>query len=64
MIIDLPREGMEDLRLAGSPLRFSASPVEYRSPPPRVGQYTETILRDLLGMDEAALDRLRAAAVI
>ncbi|MDR0478693.1 MAG: CoA transferase [Burkholderiaceae bacterium] len=32
-----------------SPLRFSASPVQYRRAPPLLGQHTEEVLREVLG---------------
>ncbi|OZI24495.1 CaiB/BaiF CoA transferase family protein [Bordetella genomosp. 7] len=35
--------------VTASPLRFSASPVVYRSAPPLLGQHTAEILRDVLG---------------
>jgi len=34
--------------LIGNPLRFSATPVSYRMPPPRCGEHTEEVLQDWL----------------
>ncbi len=55
--------------LAGS-VRFCASPIRYtgiepRPPiaPPVLGQHTEQILREELGLDSAAIQRLRNAGV-
>ncbi|MXO76037.1 CoA transferase [Altererythrobacter aerius] len=52
-------------RADGSPVRFlafppqlSASPATYRTAPPRAGQDTRAVLRDTLGLDDAAVDRL------
>lgn len=47
-----------------SPMRFSATPVEYRLAPPVLGQHTEEILRSLLCLDEAAIAKLRADGTI
>ncbi|NNE52633.1 MAG: CoA transferase [Sulfitobacter sp.] len=43
------------VRLLGNPLKFSATPVQYRRPPPRFGQDTEEILETWL-RDPAASD--------
>jgi formyl-CoA transferase len=45
-------------------MKLSATPVEYRQPPPLLGQHTATILHDLLGMASADIDSLRTAKII
>jgi succinate--hydroxymethylglutarate CoA-transferase len=57
-----PREG--DIKMVGSPLRFSATPASVRRPPPILGQHTEQVLRDVLGFSEARIAELRAQKVI
>ena len=52
------------LSTVASPMRFSATPVEYNVPPPQVGQHTDEILRGLLGKSEAEIGALRAADVL
>lgn len=51
--------------LAGvaSPMRFSATPVEYATPPPLLGQHTREVLSSVLGLSEAELDRLAARKI-
>jgi len=52
------------IKLLRNPIRFSGTPItEYRSPPV-LGQHTDEVLRDLLGMDEAELKTLRAEGAI
>ena len=47
-----------------SPLRLSATPVEYRNAPPTLGQHTHQVLTELLCLDEATLLKLEQAGVI
>ena len=47
-----PLSGKGDVSLIGSPVKMSATPVSYRHAPPTLGQHTDEILEELLGMDE------------
>ncbi|RZA05755.1 MAG: CoA transferase, partial [Proteobacteria bacterium] len=47
-----------------SPLRLSASPVEYRHAPPLLGEHTREVLQQLLNMDALTYDQLHAAGVV
>jgi crotonobetainyl-CoA:carnitine CoA-transferase CaiB-like acyl-CoA transferase len=47
-----------------SPLRLSATPVDYRLAPPLLGEHTDALLQRLLGLDAERIASLRAAAVI
>jgi crotonobetainyl-CoA:carnitine CoA-transferase CaiB-like acyl-CoA transferase len=62
MEVDHPEAGR--LGLVASPLRLSASPVTYRLPPPLLGQHTDEVLKEILGMAPAEVAALRAAGVI
>lgn len=53
-----------ELELLGSPLNFSETPVRAPKPPPLLGQHTEEILRDLLGVDAQGIEDLRRTGVI
>ncbi|GIU88271.1 MAG: CoA transferase [Acidimicrobiia bacterium] len=47
------------------PMRFSAGPARYwTGPAPTLGQHTEDVLRDLLGVGDDELERLRREHVI
>ena len=47
MLVHMSHSETGDLRLVGSPLKFSDTPVEYKLPPPRLGEHTGEILKDL-----------------
>ena len=52
------------LSTVASPMRFSATPVEYKFPPPLVGEHTDEVLRKLLGKNDADIAALRAAGIL
>jgi crotonobetainyl-CoA:carnitine CoA-transferase CaiB-like acyl-CoA transferase len=53
-----------DLRVVGVPMRLSETPGTIRSGPPAVGQHTDEVLRDLLGLGDDEIARLREAGAI
>jgi len=50
--------------LPGWPVKMSGSPTPPISCPPTLGQHTNTILHDLLGMDESEIGDLRSSQAI
>ncbi len=63
MTVELPHPLAEQVRLVASPMKFSATPVQYRRPPPLLGEHTDEVLAEAgLGSDEVAA--LRAAGVV
>jgi crotonobetainyl-CoA:carnitine CoA-transferase CaiB-like acyl-CoA transferase len=52
------------IRTVASPLRMSESPVAYRIAPPRIGQHTEEVLQDWLGLAEPQCAALREQGAI
>lgn len=47
-----------------SPMRLSRTPVEYRRPPPLLGEHTEQVLRYLLGHSDARVNAWRQAGIV
>jgi len=52
-----------DVPMTGVVPRFSATPGSIRRAGPRLGEHTDEVLRELLGLDIAELDDLRASSV-
>ena len=61
---ELPHPTAGSVPLVASPMRFSATPVEQKLPPPTLGQHTDEILEDVLGLDASAIAQLRANRVV
>jgi crotonobetainyl-CoA:carnitine CoA-transferase CaiB-like acyl-CoA transferase len=57
-----PRAGT--VRMVGAPVRLSETPGSVRTPAPLLGEHTDTVLRELLGLGSPEIDILRAAGVI
>ncbi|HJQ61586.1 MAG TPA: CoA transferase [Burkholderiales bacterium] len=53
-----------DLKMLGIPFRFSATPASVRRPPPTLGQHTEQVLREELGLSAERIAALRAEKII
>jgi crotonobetainyl-CoA:carnitine CoA-transferase CaiB-like acyl-CoA transferase len=66
MRIEMDREGVAggSVPMIGNPIKFSRSPVEYRDPPPRLGEHTDAVLADLLGLSPEEIAALRASGVV
>jgi formyl-CoA transferase len=64
MRIELEHSLAGKVPLIASPMKFSGTPLEHKTPPPTLGQHTDEVLRGLLGFDDAEIARLRANGVI
>ena len=47
-----------------SPLRLSATPVEYRNAPPLLGEHTDSVLQRLLQLSTEQIAALRQGGVL
>jgi crotonobetainyl-CoA:carnitine CoA-transferase CaiB-like acyl-CoA transferase len=63
MIVELEHPLIGTVRSLGNPLRFSATPVTYRLPPPTLGQHNEEVLAGL-GYIRAEIEKLQEEKVI
>jgi crotonobetainyl-CoA:carnitine CoA-transferase CaiB-like acyl-CoA transferase len=66
MKIEMPHAGLggDPAPLIASPIRMSATPPSYRHAPPVLGEHTDEVLGELLGLEAAALAALRERGVI
>jgi formyl-CoA transferase len=62
--LEVPHPTVGKLKLVASPMRLSKTPTNVRMPPPLLGQHTDEILRDRLGLSAQDIDTLRKKAAI
>ena len=59
-----PKTAGNDIKLIGSPLKMSDTPVSYRYTPPLLGEHTTEILKNLLKMTSQEIKQLQKIGVI
>ena len=64
MIIDLEHPKGENLKIAGSPLKFSEDAVELKKSAPLLGEHTDEVLGDIVALSESEIEQLRKEGVI
>ena len=57
--MDHPKAGK--VKVVGVPIRFSKTPGSVRTPSPSLGEHTEEVLKEVLGMDESQIEALRSS---
>ena len=62
--IQLAHPTADSVKLVASPMRMSATPVQYDKAPPLLGQHTDQVLQELLGYSAEQLDQLRDKKII
>ncbi len=61
---DLPHPTQGSVPTVASPIRYSGTPLVHDTAPPTLGQHTDTVLADQLGLSEADIASLRDRGVI
>jgi len=62
--VEIPHPSGVPCPTVASPMRFSENPVEYKLPPPLLGQDTREVLGNVLGLRQEELDQLAALRII
>ncbi len=52
------------MKMVANPINYSATPLDRYEAPPLLGQHTEEVLRDLLGVDACEIECMRDAGVV
>jgi crotonobetainyl-CoA:carnitine CoA-transferase CaiB-like acyl-CoA transferase len=63
-VIEMTHVSGAPMKLIANPVRLSETPATYRVAPPALGQYTEEVLGEWLGLSDSALAELRTKNII
>ena len=64
MVVEVEHDECGPLKLVNSPVKYSETKPRIRSPPPTLGQHTDTVLKEHLGYSEEQILDLRQKGVI
>ena len=64
MVATLPHPSAGEVRTVANPVRFSVTPARSERPPPLLGEHTDQVLRELLGMSDDDVRGLRERCVV
>ena len=64
MRMDLPHPLSGTVPQVANPIKFSQTPLEYRNPPPLLGQHTASVLGERLGYDAKRIADLAARGIV
>jgi len=64
MVVDIEHPTAGLFRSLGIPMFFSCTPAGVRYPPPVLGEHTDAVLKEVLGLGEEEIQSLRAAQII
>ena len=64
MIVPMHHAGAGDIRVLGTPVKLSDTPADMRAAPPTLGQHTDLVLTQDLGLGGDVIGQLRATGVV
>jgi crotonobetainyl-CoA:carnitine CoA-transferase CaiB-like acyl-CoA transferase len=64
MVLEMAHSSGQTVKLIANPVKLSETPADYRLAPPMLGEHTEAVLGERLGLNAAALAALREKKII
>jgi crotonobetainyl-CoA:carnitine CoA-transferase CaiB-like acyl-CoA transferase len=66
VVVEMPREGAEGgrVQVIANPVRLSETPANYRISPPLLGEHTEEVLGEVLGLGAEEIAGLRERGIV
>ena len=64
MVKEIEHPACGPMKLVNTPVKFSHSDPSIRTPPPLLGQHTDEVLREIIGMSESEIRNLKDEGVV
>jgi len=64
MLVRAPHPAAGEVTMVANPVKFSATPVAHDRAPPLLGEHTDEVMREVLGMADGEIAALRAQRVL
>jgi crotonobetainyl-CoA:carnitine CoA-transferase CaiB-like acyl-CoA transferase len=64
MVVKMQHKSGQEIEVIANPVKLSATPPDYRSPPPVLGEHSDHVLGGLLGMSAAEIAALREKGIV
>ena len=64
MRVDLPHPLAGSVPSVANPIKFSGTPIQYGEAPPTLGQHSDQVLKEYVGLSDAEIEALRIKRII
>jgi succinate---hydroxymethylglutarate CoA-transferase len=64
MVVEMEHAGCGKIKMVNTPVKYSESKPRIRSVPPMLGQHTDEVLREVLGMSESEILQLKSDGAV
>lgn len=64
MVTEVDHPSCGPMKLVSPPVKYSDSKPSIRTPPPTLGQHTQEVLAEVLGMSSSEIESLKSDGVV
>lgn len=64
MVVEVEHEACGTIKMVNSPVKYSETSPTIRSPPPTLGQHTDEVLREHVGLNNEQIAQLKEKGVV